>query len=175
MVGKGFSNIQPTVKVSTQVKKSFSWFWMATLLVATTGVSLQQIYCYCLGRTTTLQVTSGAFGSDNAGMEVKKAGCCQKDSLPSKPSCCKKKMATASKNDRGCTKKTTKVFQMKTEFLVDKPVEKVFDFPLWINDFPILRRMSRPVICEATIFHRALPPPPLSGRDVCLRHELARC
>lgn len=148
---------------------------MASLLVATTGISLQQIYCYCLSRTTTLQVTSGAFGSGSDGLEVKKAACCQKDSIPSKPACCKKKTASASKNDRGCTKKTTKVFQMKTEFLVDKPVEKVFDFPLWINDFPILRRMSRPVICEAIIFHRALPPPPLSGRDVCLRHELARC
>ncbi len=145
---------------------------MTTLLVATTGVSLQQIYCYCLGKTTTVLFSSGLpCAADRA---IEKVACCKRDSLPDQPTCCAKK-AKVSKNDRGCAEKTTKVFQMKTEFLVDKPVEKAFDFPLWINDFPLLRRMSRPVICEAHIFHRALPPPPLSGRDLCLRHELARC
>lgn len=160
--------------MSTHAKKSFSWFWLATLLIATTGVSLQQIYCYCLGQTTTTLFSAEMPCAIAASPEIQPKGCCKEKNVPAPSSCCKKK-AASSKSDRGCTKKTTKVLQLKTEFLVDNPVDKAFDFPLWINDFPMLRRMSRPVICEVNIFHKALPPPPVSGRDLCLRYELARC
>ncbi len=143
---------------------------MVALLTATTGVSVQQLYCHCLGKTTTSLLAM------NASMPVRPGeptACCQKK-VSKKPACCAKTVLAA-KKAQGCTKKTTQVFQLKTEFLVDHPTEKSFDFPLWINDFPMLRRMARPVICEASIFHLALPPPPTSGRDVCLRHQLALC
>ena len=144
---------------------------MVALLTATIGVSVQQIYCYCLGETTTSLL---ALQPNTApAQHVEPSACCQ-ENKPVQHSCCAKKGLTA-KKAQGCTKKTTQVFQMKTEYLVDHPVEKSYDFPLWINDFPMLRRMARPVICEANIFHPALPPPPMSGRDLCLRHQLYRC
>ncbi len=153
--------------MSASVKKSFSWLWLATLLTATIGVGVQQIYCQCLNKTTTALCAPVQI--------VEQDGCCQQKVQPEPAACCAKKPVVA-KNAQGCTKKSTQVFQLKTEFLVDHhPVEKSFDFPLWINDFPMLRRMSRSVICDATIFRQALPPPPLSGRDLCLRHQLALC
>ncbi len=143
---------------------------MVALVIATIGVSVQQMYCYCLDKTTTSLVTLHA--SAVPAKQEEASACCKKESAP-KPSCCTKKKLSPKK---GCTKKTTQVFQLKTEFLVDHPVvEKSFDFPLWINDFPMLRRMARPVICDAAIFHQALPPPPISGRDLCVRHQLALC
>ncbi len=144
---------------------------MVALVIATIGVSVQQMYCYCLGKTTTSLVTLRA--TTVPAKHEEPSACCKKESAP-KPSCCVKK-TVSSKKGQGCTKKTTQVFQLKTEFLVDHPFEKSFDFPLWINDFPMLRRMTRPVICDASIFHQALPPPPVSGRDLCLRHHLCLC
>lgn len=144
---------------------------MVALLTATIGVSVQQMYCYCLGKTTTSVLAWNA--PTIPPQQVEPGTCCQKKE-PVHRTCCAKKGLT-SKKAQGCNKKTTQVFQLKTEFLVDHPFEKSFDYPLWINDFPMLRRMARPVICDASIFHQALPPPPTSGRQLCLRHHLALC
>ncbi|MBK8194490.1 MAG: hypothetical protein IPK76_15225 [Lewinellaceae bacterium] len=38
--------------MSVRTKKTFAWLWMAALLTATMGISVQQIYCYCAGKTS---------------------------------------------------------------------------------------------------------------------------
>ena len=144
---------------------------MVALLTATTGVSVQQLYCRCLGETT---ISLVAINAVHVPAQPGGPGACCHQKVSKRSACCTKK-GLASKTTPGCTQKTTQVFQLKTEFLVDHPTEKSFEFPLWINDFPMLRRMARPVICEASIFHQALPPPPTSGRYVCVRHQLALC
>jgi len=142
---------------------------MAALVTATMGVSVQQIYCYCVGETT-----YSLFAAEDA--------CAEKDESE-KPDCCAKPITlkaccakgdTVSEKDHDCTHKTTKVFQLKTEFVVDKPFEKTFDCPLWIKEMPMFRRFFRPAICEVVTSNKA-PPLPLSGREISLRHQNFRC
>ncbi|MFN0037400.1 MAG: hypothetical protein ACKVUS_20260, partial [Saprospiraceae bacterium] len=38
--------------MTARTRKSFVWIWMAALFSATMGLSVQQVYCYCLGKTT---------------------------------------------------------------------------------------------------------------------------
>src|SRR5690606_10445236 len=136
----------------------------------TIGVSVQQIYCYCVG-VTTVSVFE-AVDACAAGERPEVSECCQP--APQLPSCCKEDKGSCQGEHDGCMEKSTKVFQMKTEFVVDKPFEKTFDCPLWIEKMPIFRRYFRPVVCEANIFGTSLPPP-LSGRDICLRLQTFRC
>lgn len=145
---------------------------MTALLTATVGVSVQQIYCYCMG-----EATVSIFGAHDACVAEERSGapeCCQPTPAPEAQSCCGKEDESCSGEHDGCMEKSTRVFQMKTEFLVDKPFEKTFDCPLWIEKMPIFRRYFRPVVCEANISGTSLPPP-LSGRDICLRHQTFRC
>lgn len=155
--------------MSLRAKKSFAWLWIAALLTATVGVSVQQIYCYCAGK-----VTFSLFAAPNAcavGGQSSKPDCCAK---PRPTHSCCQKGGFVSKKTHGCTHKSTKVFQMKTEFVVDKPFEKTFDCPLWMAKMPMFRRFFRPAVCEVVISNKA-PPPPLSGRDISLRHQIFRC
>lgn len=155
--------------MSSRTKKSFAWLWIAALLTATVGISVQQIYCYCVGKTT----ISFFNAEDACALEDQAAmpDCCAKSEAA--PSCCQKG-AEDQEKDHNCTQKSTKVFQLKTEFVVDKPLEKSLDCPLWMQELPMFRRFFRPVIC-ATFECQYPPPPSLSGRDICLRHQLFRC
>jgi hypothetical protein len=159
--------------MSSRATKSFSWLWIATLLTATVGVSVQRMYCYCVGATTISFFTAG--DPCLADQRTDDFDCCPKP--PSRPvqSCCEQPTDTCSAGEHdGCMEKSTKVFQLKTEFLVDKPFEKTFDCPLWIEKMPMFRRYFRPALCEVVYFGKP-PPPPLSGRDISLRHQLFRC
>lgn len=63
--------------MSATTIKSFSWLWIATLLTATVGVSVQQIYCYCVGKTSV-----SLFQAEDACAAEKEAKileCCQKN------------------------------------------------------------------------------------------------
>lgn len=157
--------------MSSRTKKTFAWLWMAALLTATIGISVRQIYCYCLGKTTISVFTSG-----DACASVTQAtpkDCCTK-ARKQAPSCCDKN-GKNSAHDRGCTKKSTKVFQLKTEFVVENPFEKSFEGPLWLQESPMFRHFTRPVFCCEQSFFNKAPPPSPSGRDICLRHHLFRC
>lgn len=157
--------------MSSRTKKTFAWLWIAALLTATIGISVQQIYCYCLGKTTVSLFPAGEGCS--AEKKAAQPDCCARYKKQQSP-CCAKSGDNFSQKDRGCTQKSTKVFQMKTEFVVDNPFEKSLDGPLWLEDFPLFRHFFRPVLCEAGISNKAPPPSP-SGRDICLRHHLFRC
>lgn len=147
---------------------------MAALLTATVGISVHQIYCYCLDRTTSFVLFAPA---DETGCTMESAaaalaGCCKK----ALPPCCAKSDATADAGDHDCTEKSTRVFQLKTEFVVDKPFEKTLDCPLWLEESPFFTRKTKPALCDAApLFNKAPPPLPASGRDICLRHEHLRC
>ena len=140
------------------------------MLTATTGIHVQQIYCYCAGKTT-LSLFA-AEDACQAAPATETAASCKKET----PSCCK-----ASKKDKtshDCTKKSTKVFQLKTEFLVDKPFEKTFSGLLYLPaEEPFFEEFQRVVFYSAEPSNKAPPPapPPCSGRTICLRHQLFLC
>lgn len=158
--------------MSSRASKTFSWLWIAALLTATVGVSVQRIYCYCAGATTiSLFDSKGACTEDP---QKDKSDCCQESpSLPISPCCDQTAETCTSGEDAGCMEKSTKVFQLKTEFVVDKPFEKTFDCPLWMEKMPMFRHYFRPALCEAVSFIKHPPAP--SGRDICVRHQLFRC
>ena len=97
----------------SRAHKSFVWLWMAALLSASAGVSVQQVYCYCLGKTTVSLFLADEICQCEKSTTLP-AGCCSKKAVPAKRSCCEKSDA----EERGCTKRSTKVFQLKTEFEV---------------------------------------------------------
>ena len=146
--------------------KYVAWIWMAALLSATVGISVHRIYCFCVGETT----VSFFAGEDAcaAPVAVPSESCCKKVVTRS---CCEKP-----EQDAGCTKETVEVVQLKAEFIVEQAFtfEKSFDFPAWIQDMPMFKRLTRPVLCDAA-FSVFPQPPPLSGRDICLLHSTIRC
>ena len=147
------------------------WLWIAALLTSTVGISVTQIYCYCVGEST-YSIFQDAEDACAANQAQKGDACCANDT----PVCCTEKGLT-NEDDHACTKKTVKVFQMKADFLVGHPLEKIIDYPLWAEDLPEYVRLSSPKICLTAPNNKAppAPPPPLSGRTICVRHELFRC
>jgi hypothetical protein len=154
----------------TSTYKTWIWVWMIALLSASVGISVHRIYCYCIGESRLSLFSESDPCSENDEI----ADCCQ--STPEK-SCCEKPAIQKRHQETPCTKKTTEVFQMKTEFIVEYPFEKTFDYPLWIPDFPFYKRILRPIVCDARYGNKAPPesPPPIFGRDLCIRHELFLC
>jgi hypothetical protein len=151
-------------------KKYFVWTWILALFIATAGISVEQIYCYCLGKTST------AFFRSDAACQAKKrtdtANCCKKKVL----SCCEQKEAGTQK-DHCCTHKTVKVFQLKTAFIVDQSFEKnavIADLPLFLAPTIFL---SAPVSLYQTLKSAAFPasPPLPSGRELCIWHHQFLC
>lgn len=168
-------NDEMTNDAMTIHSRTFVWLWIAALLTATVGLSVQRIYCYCVGETTV-----GLFVADDACQMRRPPaamGCCAKKQHSGPlPSCCKKSGDTADHDENNCTQKTTQVFQWKAEFLVDKLFEKNFDLPAWSDEQPIFRQFLRKRLCEASTQSRPppAPPPPLSGRMTCVRHQVFR-
>lgn len=147
------------------------WLWIAALLTSTVGISVTQIYCYCVGEST-YSIFQEAEDACAANQAPTTDACCEKDA----PACCAEK-GVKSEDDHDCTKKTVKVFQMKVDFLIGHPLEKMFDCPLWVEELPEYVHWYHPALCSATPNNKAppAPPPPLSGRMICVRHELFRC
>jgi hypothetical protein len=135
------------------------WFWLFALLTSTIGVSVHAIYCYCTQKTTfTL------FENVKCKNELNKADCCSK----TVKSCCAKPEKSAPK--KPCTKKTTKVFQLKTEFTCSDFNLQSFDFEaIDITTFKLAYLFSFPIVADAaTYFNKAPPPLPLLGKFIRL-------
>ncbi len=152
-------------------RNTILWLWMAALLTSTVGVSVTRIYCYCVGETT-YSFFSEADDACAANGAAEMGDCCKTDA----PACCTAEEMTDD-DAHACTQKTVKVFQMKADFLVGHPLDKTFDFPFWADELPGYRNLYRPGVCCITPSNKAppKPPPPLSGRMICVRHELFRC
>lgn len=156
--------------------KSLIWIWMVALFGATVGVSVQQVYCYCVGKTTVsfFVAEDACHAEDILSLDLRTArGCCAKKTAPSKPACCQK----PEPSQKGCTKKTTQVFQLKTAFEVGNPILKKVDQPKFTAEaahFPSIEHLSS-VAHSHCFFRFERPPPPISGRMICVRHGVFRC
>lgn len=155
--------------MSVRTKKTFVWLWVAALLTATMGISVQQIYCYCAGKTS-ISIFVIQDGDSCAAAKTDSGSCCP---VPEKVHSCCEKGPYAPGKSHECNHKSTRVFQMKPEFVVENPFENSFDGPLWMSEVPMFRHFVRPVLC--TTEPVPLAPPPLSGRDICLRHQVSLC
>ncbi|MFN0176883.1 MAG: hypothetical protein ACKVU0_19735 [Saprospiraceae bacterium] len=167
----------------SRTNKSFVWLWMAALLSATVGVSVQKVYCYCLGKTTvSLFAADDACQSENTDRVTQsppvsipftlESDCCKKNT-PAKKACCQ----NADTEKQGCTKKTTQVFQLKAEFEVGSQEFKKFDFlKAWaiLPHFCALPQVFLDVQ-KVNLQGFERPPPSSSGRMICVRHGVFRC
>jgi hypothetical protein len=150
-------------------KKCFVWLWMASLWVATTGITIQEIYCYCLEKT----VSAGISLPDAGFASLTSKSCCQPEKT--RKSCCRED--SGMEKSHGCTKKSTRVFQLKTEFVLEKQALQSPGFSL----FPI--HPGQIIDCFAGITGTAAtlnkaPPPlplPISGRTRCIRQQFFLC
>lgn len=155
-----------------RTKKTFVWLWVAALLSATMGVSVQQVYCYCLNKTTV-----SLFDADDAchaaAQAVAVTDCCVKKPAKASHSCCENLAA----EQKGCTQKTTTVFQLKTEFESNFFALKKLELPKSWASSPLPPSYFAPEVLAqkfvAQTFER--PPPPASGRMICVRHGVFRC
>lgn len=157
-------------------KKYLVWVWMTAVLTATVGVSVHEVYCYCKGKARISLFGSGPENGCAAKAEPSRPDCCKHHESAAPKSCCAQKDG----GEPDCTKKSVQVFQLKSEYTVDQPAfffgKKNFDFPLWLHDVPMFKRCLRPAFCAVEVpAEQPQPPPPLSGREVCLRHCLYRC
>ena len=161
--------------MAMRTHKSIIWVWVFTLLTATIGVSVQQIYCYCVGKTSISFFAAEDPCIAEADMSMS-ADCCHQPEKEQAASCCAKPGDSDEKHD--CTEKTTRFFQLKTEFTTEKKADEflsVFDaelcFPVVL--FPMYDLLEGEQISG---FHpSAHAPPPVSGRTICLRHGVFRC
>lgn len=164
---------------SKTIQRYFLWLWLFSVPVATMGIPMYEVYCFCLGKTqmalfvaadpcATHQTTSTANTCCKQASDT-----CPLGAVMEKPDCCAGKFKARDKHS--CTKKTLKVLQFKSKYLVDSlltldvdwtvpaPLQSiVFVQPVWIARKPYLPDPPR-------------PPPPLSGRDRCVRHQLYLC
>jgi hypothetical protein len=104
------------------------------------------------------------------------ADCCHQPEKEQAASCCAKPGDSDEKHD--CTEKTTRFFQLKTEFTTEKKADEswsVFDAEVTqpIGFFPTVDLLEGE---QVSGFHPAAhAPPPVSGRTICLRHGVFRC
>ena len=155
--------------MSAHARKSFVWLWMAALLSASFGMTVEQVYCYCTGKTT-ISLFASADTCDSEKQAAAQTGCCQKELTPAKKSCCEK----PDSKKGNCTKKTTQIIQLRTEYEVASSVLKKLDAPkTWVltstfsTIFSVVQKIDLPGFEQ--------PPPPLSGRMICVRHGVFRC
>lgn len=160
--------------MSIHTKTIFISVWMSALLGASIGVSIQQVYCYCVGKTrVTLFVAEDA--CQDAPLAPRSEACCKKEETPARPQCCDR---PAEQEHKGCTKKTTTVLQLKTAFEVGHFSLKKLDAPK--NSFfapPHFTPLESVCLKSSATFCRLdrPPPPPPSGRMICIRHGISRC
>lgn len=156
--------------------KSIIWIWVFTLLTATIGVSVHQIYCYCVGKTSIsfFAVEDPCIAEADARLAD---DCCHKPESAALPSCCAKPDQPEEKHD--CTEKTTRFFQLKTEFTTEKKADELLpSFDAAAIELPAIIFLPFNLLKGEQIsgFHPAAhAPPPVSGRMICVRHGVFRC
>jgi hypothetical protein len=167
--------------MQVRTQKWIVWFWALSLLVSTTGISLHQIYCFCVGERSVsifTQPQDACLASNTcvAGESLATTYNCCKKKAQSAQSCCK--ADKSSDHDGSCAHKTTQFFKLKSE-LQSQQLEQ---FDLAKASFSI----EASGICSSfdLVFPfaaRQLPlfsadlPPPISGRHLCLLYCIFRC
>ena len=152
----------------------FSGLWTASLLLATMGLSVHALYCYCLGKTT-YSLLAPAQMACQKQEEVK--SCCQ---LPAKevltPQCCAAKK-TIKKNK--CSKSTTEVVALHPDMQVENGTVWMAVSVLALSPaiLPAFQLFTTNNAVAASSYSR--PPPDNtavpSGWQICLLNEVFRC
>ncbi|MEZ4927073.1 MAG: hypothetical protein R3A50_12390 [Saprospiraceae bacterium] len=149
----------------SRTAKTCTWIWIASLMVATIGVSGRQIYCYCVGQTS-----FEFFAGDDNGIED---ACCLKEEKKAEDSCCK--VMDHQSDPNCCTSKTTKVFHLKPDFTTQEADGNHFsdlESPVYHPPFTEFLQVWPKQICG---IQQLSKPPPVSGRMICVRHNIFRC
>lgn len=168
--------------------KIVSWVWLLAFAFATTGVSLHRVHCFCTGQTN-WSLFEGRHSEEDT---------CQEDAYCSsqsaeEPSCCLSPRALVphpalalpplpdsdanqwcAQDDHACKSYTVVSYKLKADYLPDALKTIKLECPAWMYDTPLLRSVVRPSLC-ALPPDPARPPPPLSGRERCILHELFLC
>ncbi len=164
-----------------RTQKWIVWFWALSLIISTTGISLHQIYCFCVGKRTIsiFKQPQDACLKENTCVvgEVLPSGyqCC-KSKGPKAKLCCKKDELSG--HDGSCAHKTTQFFKLKTE--LQSPQVEQFDYAkssYLIEVLPVYELFIAIRPNEARLRSVASTdlPPPISGRDLCFRYGVIRC
>jgi hypothetical protein len=162
--------------MTNRIQQIFVVLWMSTLLVASVGLSAHKVYCYCVGEST----ISFFVAEDACQMEgdmAQTADCCAPKTAAPQPSCCSK----PEKKEDGCgdcTQKTTVVLKLKTDAEPCVSCFKKMDAPKsWAACsaiVPTLPQLSAVYPIEVAPLSER-PPPPVSGRALCIRFGVFRC
>ncbi len=171
------------------------WLWMCSLLISTVGISIIHIYCYCKNESAVAfslpwAPADAETTEDCAALGHETASCCRAETAPlyaaAEVSCC----GPASMPERcgaaeeglhpeahPCTSKTVKIHQLKLDFYSPLSWDKIPELPLWADEVPQFWKCLYPALCWSQPANKAPPepPPPLSGKQICIRHEVFRC
>jgi hypothetical protein len=156
--------------------------WTFSLLVSTIGVRLYAVYCYCLNQTT-----YSLFNTENhlvtAFADI--SGCCSAIEETSTKSCCSPVPIVSlpydskiSFSDPGCMKTSSKQLVLSVDLndvpTLVKNVKIALPIAIPLPSIPVYTlNISLLSIPDHTVPPE--PPPCLSGRSICLLHEIARC
>lgn len=135
----------------TDLKKRYQhiavYLMASTVLVATTGLSLHHLYCYCKGEMVTTLYHPG----DTCGMEEQASshGCCQAKNCES---------AASGKKHR-CTHCASEFVKLDAKYLPSLLSLKYFDFDAPQKAFFTLKEFC-PLVKHTLRWEQDLPPPP---------------
>lgn len=159
-----------------------TWLWAGTLLLSTVGVSVHAVYCYCSGQTNYSLLSPP---KTHVCAVEKKESCCQAPAKKAPKNSCCASPATPTQtptcdiaDEKGCMKNTTYTFVLKTDLQVEKTIEKVFlpNLGLFSPEIPAFEFIENSDFYPAYFPIFPLPPPAvLSGRMICIRHQLFLC
>ncbi len=170
------------------------WLWICSLLASTIGVGVVHIYCYCKGEgaivlSLPLSVDEEGEGDCNV-LRHEAADCCSKPPADAcaaasasccarvdAPACCAADEEGWQSASHACTSKAVKIYQLKLDLYGPSLWDHLPDLPLWADEAPVFRKWFCPVLCWQQLLNKAPPEasPPLSGRQICIRHEVFRC
>ncbi|MCS6930073.1 MAG: hypothetical protein NZM43_11355 [Saprospiraceae bacterium] len=171
------------------------WLWIGSLLISTIGVSVVRIYCYCTGEGAVMfslalspeesdEESCAMLGHEEAAccsaqqslaiVQLPNEGCCGRSAMDSCP---------AAKGDGWqagtypCMSKSVEIHQLKLDVYYPTSLDKLLELPLWADEVPVLRKCFCPALCWRQPLNKAPPKalPALSGRQICIRHEVFRC
>jgi hypothetical protein len=154
------------------------WIWIVHIMLASVGVHLERVYCYCTGKTTVSLFVADDDGCQQHTDDITMDCCAAPIIVPvtqlaAQDACC----VTLQKS--GCTKVTSEFFKWQGSFLVEKESAATPDLKL--SDFVPPAAVYQFVTTAQVVVrhHLSRPPPepapPPSGRTLCIRHACFRC
>jgi hypothetical protein len=151
------------------------WLWLTNLLIATTGVSLQTVYCFCVGERQVAWFNAPDTHCGETETDENDA-CKQRDNTQD---CCRSTKTALPLTD-DCTHTSTQYFLLKSDFQGPQLAEWSFE-PHWdiappgcfiIEDCTLV---SAAPADQPFFNHVFFAQPPPSGWERCILHGVIRC